>query len=71
LPLCRRLDVVDHRRSLILDGQLGHPHVAAVVVDEKQEVALAARSHRSDGNAQIPVDQLKHLCGPPLHRVRD
>jgi hypothetical protein len=34
LPLCRRLDVADRHRSLILGGQQGHPHVAAMVIDE-------------------------------------
>ena len=44
---------------MILAWQQHQPHVATEIVDEQQEVLVAARSCGRDGSAEVPEDEVE------------
>jgi hypothetical protein len=48
-----------------------HPHVSRGVVDQQQEVAPVAGSHRRDGATEIAVDELQRVLRAVLGFSRE
>jgi hypothetical protein len=56
LHLDGHLEVLDHRRRLILAGQEHKPHEAAHVIHQQQEVVVATACRRQDKAADVPMN---------------
>lgn len=66
LCFCSSLELLDGASCLIFGLREPQPHVAVVVVDEQQEVSIAARRRRSDGPADVSMHELESKLCPVL-----